>query len=397
MHPASEQPELWASTRKYYSQLEQELAAFREHDVSNQHYAADVVAAARSVGYFRFCDLARNQQGDPNVIRDDWALALQTAQNMPTRKKELDDKLKFLPALSSSNTDLSCQRECSLDEDAHPIPASMVIEGGEYYEWRFDSNRPLKDIELDNTNRKTGNGISLAVCNQPECTGQVHAVLTRKAAIREAIATWDVSTPPGSSIDIYMTPRIDGKWDSPLLVAHWSNDRAVKTSVNSSSEHARIATDTLVVSHPDGADAIRLSLRLHSRPAAASPLVRSIGLSVSGRDAPIVEDLDVPTISQMAQPDGDKKCSPTSVAMLTGYWASKTPGAWSPTTSDVIDGVFDPAYGWGNWSFNVAYVNSASNGTMRAFVTRLRSLDELATLVTSTRPVMAIDAALPRR
>ena len=381
--------DLWKDTRNRYTELERKLKDFESEDVLSKHYADDISAAARSAGYFRFCDYARFQQGSLEQSDHDWKLALRTATSMPTRHDELEDKIKFLSAVSNQSSDLTCARECSMDEDARPIPASMIVEGGEYYDWRFDSSRSLTGVELENASKSTKEGLTLASCSQTECSGQIRATLTRKASIREAIASWDVRTPPGTMIDVAMTPRIDGNWETPLLVAHWDSTGKSRGSVNSTSEHARIATDTLVVSHPDGADAIRLSITMKSNTPGVSPIVRGIGLSVSGRDTPIVQDLEVPMLSQMTLVEGEKKCSPTAVAMLAGYWSPRASTGWSPRVEDVADGVLDPNYGYGNWSFNVAFVNSSSEGSMRAFVTRLHGVDELATLVTSGVPVVA--------
>ena len=79
---------------------------------------------------------------------------------------------------------------------------------------------------------------------------------------------------------------------------------------------------------------------------------------------------------------GEAWCSPTSTAMVLGYYGrlpAPSSYAWvGPRTDPWVDEVarrtYNVAYdGTGNWPFNTAY--AASRG-LTAFVTRLRSLAE---------------------
>jgi hypothetical protein len=81
--------------------------------------------------------------------------------------------------------------------------------------------------------------------------------------------------------------------------------------------------------------------------------------------------LNVPQCSQMVYPDGGNVwCSPTTIAMLLGYWQGR--GSCSQRVHHAVAGVYDWCYdGHGNWPFNTAY--AASQG-MVAYLTRFASL-----------------------
>jgi hypothetical protein len=75
----------------------------------------------------------------------------------------------------------------------------------------------------------------------------------------------------------------------------------------------------------------------------------------------------------MVYPDGGEVwCSPTSVAMVLGYWQGEGAagaGACAERVRGAVEGVYDRVYrGHGNWPFNTAY--AATQG-MGAFVARL--------------------------
>ena len=113
--------------------------------------------------------------------------------------------------------------------------------------------------------------------------------------------------------------------------------------------------------------------------------------------------LDVPQFSQMVHSGefaqygggGEAWCSPTSTAMVLGYYGrlpSASSYAWvgpraDPWVDEVARRTYDADYeGTGNWPFNTAY--AASRG-LDAFVTRLRSLTEAESLVAAGIPVIA--------
>lgn len=109
-------------------------------------------------------------------------------------------------------------------------------------------------------------------------------------------------------------------------------------------------------------------------------------------------ELDVPTFSQhdydgvLPELDGggESWCSPTSLAMVLGFWGAAADG--DPVVA-AARGTYDVAYGGcGNWAFNVAY---ASRFGLDGFVTRLASLAEAEVLLAAGIPLVLSIRAEP--
>jgi hypothetical protein len=201
-----------------------------------------------------------------------------------------------------------------------------------------------------------------------------------------------------------------------MVLGRWtSSDKHVRrTSVPGQSDAlGRVDVDTWKAAA--SASSYRLQVRLMRRAGAssASPSVSFVGVvasrlpsSVPAVSAPGVASgivLDVPRYSQMVHRGefsqygggGEAWCSPTSTAMVLGYygrlpapasysWVGSRPDPW---VDEVARRTYDVAYkGTGNWPFNTAY--AASRG-LSAFVTRLRSLSEAESLVAAGIPVIA--------
>ncbi len=91
---------------------------------------------------------------------------------------------------------------------------------------------------------------------------------------------------------------------------------------------------------------------------------------------------------------GEAWCSPTSTAMVLGYYG-RLPAAssygWAgsstePWVDEAARRTYDHSYeGTGNWPFNTAY--AASRG-LDAFVTRMRSLNDVEPLIVAGIPVV---------
>jgi hypothetical protein len=235
-------------------------------------------------------------------------------------------------------------------------------------------------------------------------------------AFTQLVASWSATTPRNSWIEVRVraTGATTGRW---MVLGRWaSSDKHVRrTSVPGQSDGlGRVDVDTWKATAA-GAASYQLQVRLMRRAGAssASPSVSMLGAvasrlpsSVPATSAPGVARgvvLDVPRYSQMVHRGdfpqygggGEAWCSPTSTAMVVGYygrlpaasslgWVGPRPDPW---VDEVARRTYDVSYeGTGNWPFNTAY--AASRG-LSAFVTRLRSLSEAESFVAAGIPVIA--------
>ena len=208
-------------------------------------------------------------------------------------------------------------------------------------------------------------------------------------AFTELIASWEASTSKRSWVTIEVRGRAaDGRKASWDTLARWaSGDKRVsRTSLSGQPDDlASVAVDTWRA--PAGLARWQLRVTLARKAGSTAPVtVDSVGAVTSratgagptsppGVAAGIV--LDVPTYSQMSHRGhfpqwgggGEAWCSPTSVAMVLGYYGALPPATtfdWVPaghpdpyvdaTARAVFDHGFD---GTGNWPFNTAYAAAA--------------------------------------
>lgn len=230
-------------------------------------------------------------------------------------------------------------------------------------------------------------------------------------AATRLVASWAARTPRNSWVEVRVKAA-GGRW---LVLGRWAEtDKHVqRTSVQGQTDAVgRVDIDTWA--SETGASSYQLQVRLMRRAGArsASPTLTSLGAvasrlpTTSTTSAPAAAQgtvLDVPRYSQMVHSGdfpqygggGEAWCSPTSLAMVLGYygrlpapssyaWAGATTDPW---VDDTARRTYDAAYGGtGNWPFNTAY--AATRG-LDAFVTRLRSLNDAEALVAAGIPVIA--------
>lgn len=237
------------------------------------------------------------------------------------------------------------------------------------------------------------------------------------------IASWNATTPRGTWIDVEMRASAGLQTTRWYTLATWSaGDETIHRTTVPVQDDAdgRVNVDTFEAkaARPN---TYELRVTLHRVAGiAATPSVRSLTAVTSGiglQVAPppfggVARDLDVPTLSQethtghYAEYDGGGEawCSPTSTAMVLGFWKT------GPSAADLAafpgathaDGQVDHAarytYDWsyqgaGNWPYNTAY--AAAYG-LEAFVTRLRSLREAERFIEAGIPLVAsVNGVLP--
>lgn len=223
---------------------------------------------------------------------------------------------------------------------------------------------------------------------------------------RSCVPSWNADAPDGSWLELSLRVRSGGRWGGWKSLGPWApNDSTVRrhSIAGQDDDEVRVATDTVEPAAP--ADAFQARFRLYAAvgadgwpAAAAMPGIRSFSLaysdpkptaaapvSASSGGAVVVDG--VPRCSQMVYPNGGNVwCSPTSVAMVLGYWA----GDHAPCEARVraaVAGVYDHVYGGhGNWSFNVAYAASAPG--MEAYVARFEGLDRLEPWLAAGAPIV---------
>jgi hypothetical protein len=234
----------------------------------------------------------------------------------------------------------------------------------------------------------------------------------------QLIPTWNVTTPPRTMVlvqaRVHSTSGYLSGWK---LVGAWSTRDAKIRRTSGGVQSDRIAsmsTDTLAAR--PGVLLNRYQLRilpLRGPASTATPVVRSLQ-AVASRPSTVLpatsrpllpsKTLNVPRYSQMTHRGqypkwgggGQAWCSPTSLAMILGYYRALPTSksyAWVSTrysdrwVDHVARAVFDYGYdGAGNWAFNTAY---AAVRTGDAFVTRLTSLREAERFIAAGIPLAA--------
>jgi hypothetical protein len=233
-----------------------------------------------------------------------------------------------------------------------------------------------------------------------EATGPVVAT---PFPFSEAVPSWNALTPTGTWIEVQLRARMGTRWTAWYNLGVWASggEAPARHSVSGQADaSAYVDVDTLKLGkrgRPSTGNAYQMKLRLFTADRAVAPSVTNAAVVVSttpatptrlaaGSPARWGNTLAVPECSQMVYPDGGEVwCSPTSVAMVLGYWEGKT-GPCEPGVRSAVAGVYDRIYrGHGNWPFNAAY--AASKG-MEAYVTRFTSLAQAEEWIAAGVPVV---------
>jgi hypothetical protein len=243
-------------------------------------------------------------------------------------------------------------------------------------------------------------------------------------AFDELVASWNAATPAGTWIGIEMQAAGSGRETRWYTMGIWAaGDGDIhRTSVGGQgTADGFIAIDTFIRDKKAPAlDSYRLRVTLYRASGRATPSVRMVGAMASAGTTYAIpsafggaaSDNNVPSYSQeihrgeFSEYDGGGEawCSPTSTAMILGYWGTGPsatdlaafPGAGytDPQVDYAARYVYDWHYqGAGNWPDNTAY---AARFGLNAFVTRLRSLSEAELFTNAGIPLVAsIQGNLP--
>jgi hypothetical protein len=252
------------------------------------------------------------------------------------------------------------------------------------------------------------------------------ALVRTPSAFGQLVASWNATTPSGTWIEVQMRASGASRTTKWYTLAVWSSgdDTIHRTTVKRQDDgDGRVNVDTF--EKADGTPELtsfELRVTLHRTAGTrATPAVTLVAAATSdGGDHVILpspfggqaRELDVPTLSQEIHtghyPEydggGEAWCSPTSTAMVLGFWKV------GPSAADLrtfpgtahADGQVDHAarytYDWsysgaGNWPYNTAY---AAQYGLEGFVTRLRSLREAERFIEAGIPLIAsVNGVLP--
>lgn len=220
---------------------------------------------------------------------------------------------------------------------------------------------------------------------------------------KEAIASWNATTPPGSWVEVQFRAQYGTRWSKWYVLGIWASDTSTiaRHSVNAQGDpDGFVAVDTFVSSAKKATtNKFQLKLRLFSANGSAIPSVRNASVAYStevpksasvsaGNPARWNRLLDVPECSQMVYPDGGEVwCSPTSTSMVVGYLnQDQDTRSCEERVRAAVEGVYDWVYdGHGNWPFNTAY--AATQG-YEGYVARFTSLDRAEEYIAAGVPVI---------
>lgn len=225
--------------------------------------------------------------------------------------------------------------------------------------------------------------------------------ITAAFGFQGALPSWNGETPAGTWMETQIRIRSQGQWTGWYSLGVWaSDDSTIQPHSIPDQEDAdgQVYVDLVVLTDkPTGGEAYQVKVRLFSLSPQISPTLSSLAVALStvperpqqlqpGDPQYWDQVLDLPECSQMVYPDGGEVwCSPTSVAMVLGYW-TQDPRACEPQVRAVVQGVFDWIYdGHGNWPFNTAYV--ASHG-LEGVVARFTSLAEIEPWIAAGVPIV---------
>ena len=229
----------------------------------------------------------------------------------------------------------------------------------------------------------------------------ISPVITTAFNYKEAIASWNATTPAGSWIEVQFRAQYGTAWTKWYTLGIWASDTSTisRHSVNGQSDiNGTVYTDTFVsLSKKSVTNTFQLKLRLFSANGTSLATIRNASVAYSlsapssatastGNPARWNTFINVPECSQMVYLDGGEVwCSPTSTSMVLAYWNHDT-SPCEPRVRAAVSGVYDWIYdGHGNWPFNTAY--AATQG-YEAYVARFTSLERAEEYVAAGVPVV---------
>lgn len=218
------------------------------------------------------------------------------------------------------------------------------------------------------------------------------------AGFDQLIVSWNASTPAGGYLTFFAKARTDGAWTDWYNMGLWNRDGCPqpRTSLKGQKDDlASVDTDTLILKKR--ADAFRVRVEMSSVDGAPRPVLRFLAVNVTDGARPAAgkpvknvwgTELDVPELCQLSAEGGSGWCSPTSTAMVLGYWSKKLGRPeLSVGITETARAVYDEAWrGTGNWVFNTAHAGEFDG--IRAYVTRFEGVPRIEAMIARGVPVI---------
>jgi len=224
-------------------------------------------------------------------------------------------------------------------------------------------------------------------------------VVKAHAPFDHAIVSWNATAPVGSYLTVYMKARVDGSWTKWYKIALWNRREQIwaRTTYGRQGD-SFVKVDTEVLKLRSLANAFKVRVMLESTDGITFPVLRYLAVNLDNsklwkEDMPPVQsawgkELDIPYLCQLSVKGGWDLCSPTSTAMVLGYWSKVLDRPdLAVGITEAARACFDDDWGsTGNWSFNVAYAGSFLG--IRAYVTRFTSISQIEEWIAKDVPVI---------
>ena len=224
---------------------------------------------------------------------------------------------------------------------------------------------------------------------------------------RQAVPSWNASTPEGATVRIEMRARREGRWSRWFTLSDWRGtppaspiaSKAKPEDERDDDVGVRLEADT-IVAVPPGADGLQARVTLACPPGGSGPALRRLGAvatsftdgqladlpALAGAAVPSdfapTEPLDVPFRSQGWEDAAIRSriCCPTSLSMVMAHHGISRP------TLEVALRCYDPAHDlFGNWAHAAA---AAAEYGFSARVARLRSWEAARSLLARGLPLI---------
>jgi peptidase C39-like protein len=236
---------------------------------------------------------------------------------------------------------------------------------------------------------------SKSIGDQPAETVLTSSPIVCRIKWNQLITSWNAQMPSNSYLKVEaraLYPQASTKYYTLGLWSEQPNQHPRQSVTNQLDSDGSVATDTLIMKRH--CDRVQIRLTLGGTPQLKLGFFGLCFTDTEASPAPLRPNtaawgnvLAVPERSQMAYPNGESLCSPTTVSMLLGYWSRqlKRPDL-DRDVPQVALGVNDPNWpGAGNWPFNMAYAGSLP--PLRAYVTRFSDVSELEDWIAAGLPV----------